>query len=54
MTDKCDCEAWIPEGYICGKPECPRTKKAEAALRRINIETHKELDRKNDESNADH
>ena len=32
----CDCEHdGIPKGYTCGKPECYRTKDAEASLKKI-------------------
>jgi hypothetical protein len=35
MTEKCDCEDWIPDGYLCGKPGCPRTVKFEDSLREL-------------------
>lgn len=32
----CDCAArGVPEGYICGKPECPRVQAAAANMRKV-------------------
>ena len=33
---KCECaDKGIPEGYVCGKPNCPRVIKAEKGLKKI-------------------
>ena len=32
--EKCDCNEW-PDGFICGKPGCERTVRAEAAIENI-------------------
>jgi hypothetical protein len=40
MRETCECEAkGLPEGWLCGKPECPRTKQAEDSLRNICLAT---------------
>jgi hypothetical protein len=32
----CECSAkGVPEGYICGKPDCPRVLRAAAALEKL-------------------
>jgi hypothetical protein len=35
MKPDCECEDWLAHGWLCGKPECPRTIAAELLLRAI-------------------